>query len=117
MCYLLGCDFNKRIKGIGKKKALELMTKYQTLDKVVEYLDSVKNPDGTNKYDTSTLNHDKCRELLTPKPSGFANKTELLNVTPEDYDEDLEKYNLRSLFETLLSRTRNFKPAENVPKN
>lgn len=117
MCYLLGCDFNKRIKGIGKKKALELMTKYQTLDKVVEYLDSIKNPDGSNKYDTSTLNHDKCRELLTPKPSGFANKTELLNVTPEDYDEDLEKYNLRSLFETLLSRTRNFKPAENVPKN
>lgn len=117
LCYLLGCDFNNRVKGIGKKKALELMIKYKSLDKVIEYLDTVKNKDGSTKYDTSTINHEQCRELLTPKPSGFADKTELLNINPEEYDEDLDKYQLRPLFQTLLSRTQNFKPAENVPKN
>ena len=117
LCYLLGCDFNKRVKGVGKKKALELMKKYKCIEKVLEHLDSIQNPDGTKKYDISTINHEKCKELLTPRPSGFIDKTKLLDITPQEYDEDLDKYNLRDLFETVLSRTRNFKPAENVPKN
>ena len=117
LCYLLGCDFNTRVKGIGRKKALELMMKYKSLDKVLEYLNTLKGKDGTPKYDTSTINHEQCRELLTPKPSGFADRTELLNINAEEYDEDLDKYQLKSMFETLLSRTQNFKPAENVPKN
>lgn len=109
LCFLLGCDFNKRIKGVGPVKSLELMKKYGNIDDVVDYLKSIGK-------DTTEINIDVCRNLLTPSPSGYLEKLELLNIKPAEYADDLEKYNLRSLFSFYFSRTRLMKDSENVPK-
>jgi hypothetical protein len=93
------------------------MVKYRSFDDVVDHLNSLTDKDGTLKYDTSTLNYAICNELLTPKLSGYAGKTSELNVVKKEYDEEFKKYNLRVLIDTLLSRTQNLGPAENVPKN
>jgi 5'-3' exonuclease len=117
LCFLLGCDFNDRVPGIGKARAFDLMVKYRSFDAVVDHLNTITNKDGTLKYDTSSLNYSVCNELLTPTISGYADKTDELNVVNKDYDDEFKKYNLRTLIDTLLSRTRNLGPAENVPKN
>eukprot|EP01090_Pellita_catalonica_P013574 TRINITY_DN3262_c0_g1_i1.p1 TRINITY_DN3262_c0_g1~~TRINITY_DN3262_c0_g1_i1.p1 ORF type:complete len:377 (+),score=76.39 TRINITY_DN3262_c0_g1_i1:3-1133(+) len=39
LCILLGCDFCKRIKGIGPKKALILIRKWKTLEGVLKHID------------------------------------------------------------------------------
>lgn len=44
LCILCGCDYCDRIKGIGEKRAFELITKYGSLEKVLENLDKEKHP-------------------------------------------------------------------------
>jgi len=44
LCILLGCDYCDSIKGIGPKRAIELITKYQTIESVVKNLDQKKYP-------------------------------------------------------------------------
>ena len=117
LCFLLGCDFNDRVPGIGKIRAFDLMVKYRSFDAVVDHLNTLTNKDGTLKYDTSNLNYSVCNELLTPIVSGYADKTDELNVVKKEYDEEFNKYNLRTLIDTILSRIHNLGPAENVPKN
>lgn len=39
---LLGCDYCDHIKGIGSKKGLALLTKYKTIEKIIENLDKTK---------------------------------------------------------------------------
>jgi len=40
MCILLGCDYCESIRGIGPKRAIELIKKHKTIDAIVENLDS-----------------------------------------------------------------------------
>ena len=40
-----------------------------------------------------------------------------INNFEKEYDDDLDKYDLKYEFDVLFSRTRNFPLAENVPKN
>ena len=42
MCILLGCDYCDSIKGIGPKRAIELIKKHKSLEKILENLDSGK---------------------------------------------------------------------------
>jgi len=44
LCILLGCDFCDTIKGIGLKRAVELMHKYGSIEKVIANLDHAKHP-------------------------------------------------------------------------
>lgn len=44
MCILCGCDYCDKIKGIGEKRAYELIVKYGTLEEVVKNLDKDKHP-------------------------------------------------------------------------
>ncbi|KAK2717478.1 flap endonuclease 1-like [Artemia franciscana] len=42
LCILLGCDYCDSIKGIGPKRALELMQKHRSIDTILKMLDSKK---------------------------------------------------------------------------
>jgi len=44
LCILLGCDYVDKIKGIGPKKAIELVKKYKNIETIVENLDTTKYP-------------------------------------------------------------------------
>ena len=106
-CIMCGCDFGTRIKGIGPMKSYDLIKKYKCIEEI-----DINN----EKIDVSCLNHETCRKLLTPSITELEGRTDILNISSEEYDHDLEKYNLKSDFDILFSRTRNFPPAENVPK-
>ena len=106
-CIMCGCDFGSRIKGVGPKKSLDLIQKYKTIESI---------DFNNDKLNVECLKHEICRELLTPSISDLNGNFDVLNIKSEEYDEDLEKYKSKSEFEILFSRTRNFPPAENVPK-
>lgn len=44
LCILLGCDYCDSIKGIGPKRAIELIKEHKTLDKICEKIDQTKYP-------------------------------------------------------------------------
>lgn len=39
---MLGCDYTNSIKGVGPKRAIELIKNYRSLDKVIENIDTKK---------------------------------------------------------------------------
>lgn len=44
LCILLGCDYCNSIKGIGPKKAVDLIRQHKTIETVLSHLDSKKYP-------------------------------------------------------------------------
>eukprot|EP00912_Choanoflagellata_sp_UC4_P002018 UC4_evm8s1290 len=44
LCILLGCDYCDTIKGIGPKKAYELIEKYKDIETILKFLDKKKYP-------------------------------------------------------------------------
>ncbi|XP_068249593.1 flap endonuclease 1 [Palaemon carinicauda] len=44
MCILLGCDYCDSIKGIGPKRAIELIRNHKKIDKILESIDKKKYP-------------------------------------------------------------------------
>jgi len=44
LCILLGCDYVDKIKGIGPKKAIELIKKHKSIEKILENIDTAKYP-------------------------------------------------------------------------
>eukprot|EP01132_Coremiostelium_polycephalum_P003234 gene3234-4048_t len=44
LCILLGCDYCETIKGIGPKRAIELIQKHRTLEEIIKHLDKSKYP-------------------------------------------------------------------------
>jgi len=53
-CILCGCDYNKRVRGIGVKRALALVKKHHTIEAILPTL---------VPRDTSVLKYQRCREL------------------------------------------------------
>lgn len=41
---MLGCDYTNSIKGVGPKRAIELIKTHRTLEKIIENLDTKKFP-------------------------------------------------------------------------
>lgn len=41
---MLGCDYTNSIKGVGPKRAIELIKTHRTLEKIIENLDIKKFP-------------------------------------------------------------------------
>lgn len=56
-CIMCGCDFNKNMKGIAGKKSLDLVMQFGSIDSL------------PTKFDTTCLNHIRCRELFRYVPS------------------------------------------------
>lgn len=48
LCILLGCDYTSKISGIGPKTAWTNITKYGTIEKIIESLDTTKHPVPAN---------------------------------------------------------------------
>lgn len=48
LCILMGCDYCDTIKGIGPKRAYELIQKYKSIDKILENIDVKKYPAPEN---------------------------------------------------------------------
>ena len=44
LCILLGCDYVDKIKGIGPKKAIELVKKHKNIETILENIDKSKYP-------------------------------------------------------------------------
>ena len=42
LCILLGCDYCDSIKGIGPKRAIELIRQHRSIDKIIEKIDKKK---------------------------------------------------------------------------
>jgi 5'-3' exonuclease len=53
LCILLGCDYNKGIKGVGKKTAFKLMGTYRALENI------------PSRYDVTVLNYQRCRDMFS----------------------------------------------------
>lgn len=41
-CILLGCDYCESIRGVGPKRALELIAQYKSIEKIIENIDKKK---------------------------------------------------------------------------
>ncbi|KAL0269308.1 UNVERIFIED_CONTAM: hypothetical protein PYX00_007091 [Menopon gallinae] len=54
LCILLGCDYCESIRGIGPKKAIDLIKKHKTLENILKNIDSTKYPTPDNwMYDAA----------------------------------------------------------------
>ena len=60
-CILCGCDYTSKITGIGPIKALQLIKKYNTIENIIEYINT-----GKTKYKVQdNFNYIRARELFT----------------------------------------------------
>lgn len=48
LCILLGCDYVDKIRGIGPKKAIELIRKHKSIEAILENIDTKKYPPPEN---------------------------------------------------------------------
>jgi len=48
LCILLGCDYVDKIRGIGPKKAIELIKKHKSIEVILENIDKTKYPPPEN---------------------------------------------------------------------
>lgn len=72
-CIMCKCDYNKRIPGIGIKRAYKLITEHKSIDNL------------PINYDKTPLKHIRCRELFKIKPlnevmSNINNKSTILSI-------------------------------------
>jgi len=58
MCIMCGCDFNTNIPMVGVKKSYKAIQTYGSLDAL-----------PPTKFDVTCLNHRRCREIFSLKPS------------------------------------------------
>lgn len=105
MCILCGCDYVPSIRGIGPKKAFQMITKHKTIEKVIENLDKKKYtvPDGFHyqkarelflKPDITDLQKENCKiEWKLPDEQ----KTLQFLVTEKGFSEDRVKSGLKRL--------------------
>lgn len=42
LCIMLGCDYTGSIKGVGPKRAIELIKNHRSLEKIIENIDTKK---------------------------------------------------------------------------
>lgn len=84
LCILLGCDYVDKIKGIGPKKAIELVKKHKTIENILANLDKTKYPPPQNWMYT------EARRLFKEPDVTPADKVDLKWEKPDE--EGLVKY-------------------------
>lgn len=58
LCILLGCDYCETIRGIGPKRAIELVQQYKCIEEILKNID-------TNKYTVpEDWNYEQARQLF-----------------------------------------------------
>ena len=96
LCILLGCDYTTTIPKIGPKRALEMILKYRSIEKIIEKEgDKYKVPDNFNYKDAREIfinppleKLDK-RQLKLKRPNYNAIRETMVDI----YDFDLNKVN------------------------
>jgi len=84
LCILMGCDYCDTIKGIGPKRAIDLIKEHKSIDRIIEKLDKDKYPLPENWL------FKEARELFL-KPDVTDGGTLELNWNPPD-EEGIVKY-------------------------
>ncbi|XP_015515317.1 flap endonuclease 1 [Neodiprion lecontei] len=78
LCIMLGCDYTDSIRGIGPKRAMELIKTHRSLEKILENLD-------TNKYPVPTdWNYKQARILFQEPEVMDPNNIELKWSDPDE---------------------------------
>jgi flap endonuclease-1 len=80
----MGCDYCETIKGIGPKRAIDLIKEHKSIDKIIEKIDKDKYPLPENWL------YKEARELFL-KPDVTDGATLDLNWNPPD-EEGIVKY-------------------------
>ena len=96
LCILLGCDYNKKLSGVGPTNTYKLISEYRRID----YL-----PD---KYDISNLNHVECFNIFHPGEKTYESLCEnpdyklLLDLDVVDnMHETLNRYDLYKIIDSV----------------
>ncbi|XP_016988811.1 flap endonuclease 1 [Drosophila rhopaloa] len=78
LCILLGCDYCESIKGIGPKRAIELINNYRDIETILDNLD-------TSKYTVpENWNYKVARELFIEPEVANAEAIDLKWVAPDE---------------------------------
>ncbi|XP_043641848.1 flap endonuclease 1 [Drosophila teissieri] len=78
LCILLGCDYCESIKGIGPKRAIELINNYRDIETILDNLDSSKYTVPEN------WNYKVARELFIEPEVANADNIDLRWVEPDE---------------------------------
>ncbi|XP_039481952.1 flap endonuclease 1 [Drosophila santomea] len=78
LCILLGCDYCESIKGIGPKRAIELINNYRDIETILDNLDSSKYTVPEN------WNYKVARELFIEPEVANADNIDLKWVEPDE---------------------------------
>lgn len=74
LCIMCECDYNSNIYLIGPEKSYTLLKNYKTIENVLDYLKTLKNKDGSPRYDDQMflpLKYERCREMFQTYPIDF----------------------------------------------
>jgi flap endonuclease-1 len=84
LCILMGCDYCDTIRGIGPKRAYELITKHKSIEEILKNID-------TKKYEPpENWNYERARELFKQPEITEVDKLEIKWTQPNE--EGLVKY-------------------------
>lgn len=67
LCILMGCDYCDTIRGIGPKRAIELIVKHRSIENIIKTLDSSKYPIPENWLYKEARNLFKDPEIIDPE--------------------------------------------------
>ncbi|EFN89831.1 flap endonuclease 1 isoform X1 [Harpegnathos saltator] len=84
LCIMLGCDYTGSIKGVGPKRAIELIKNHKSLEKIIENIDTKKFPVPED------WNYKEAR-LLFQEPE-VSNADDIVLKWSEPDEEDLVKF-------------------------
>ena len=77
-CILCGCDYSKRVRGMGPKKSIELIRKYHNIEAIEEvFIGEGKRFQAPNSFD-----YKRSRQLLTEAPH-YLEEYDKINVCVE----------------------------------
>ena len=108
MCIMLGCDYNKRISGIGVMTVWKLLKEHRRINKLPK------------KYNTKCLKYKRCRELFAPVSSESLIDSGSIHINrsaPIKNQVELEKlgYNMMIFrFTSLYSSLPKIQHAQNI---
>lgn len=84
LCILLGCDYTDSIRGVGPKRAIELITKHKSIDEILKNIDTKKYPPPED------WNYEGARQLFLEPEIQDPSEIELKWNEPDE--EGLVKY-------------------------
>ena len=109
LCILSGCDNNENIPNIGPAKSYKLLLQYGSIEAFIQ-----NNP----QLPAHMLKHVRCREILTPKASGYTHDSPQLCLDRNQFStwsrDIIEQYGISGQYESLVEATKCLVPPKLV---